>query len=132
MPEAGVHVAVLAKAYAVTRISLAAVVVMLGAECDRLLAVFTPFWTSTGVVVLTPLNDRMPPAEPLDELNVQLYVAGSLLPATFQYVASDEELPETLLRRRTSVQPAGAVIVAVDGRTAMTAIITLPATVLAG
>jgi hypothetical protein len=65
MPEGGVHVAALLKACEVTSISFAAVVVMLGAACVRLLAVVWPSSTSTGVVLSTPENVWMPPTAPV-------------------------------------------------------------------
>ena len=52
--------------------SLADVVVMLGRGVAEQLAVLAPFSTSIGLVTSTPVNDWMPPAEPVDALSVQV------------------------------------------------------------
>ena len=70
IPAGGVHVADDENACDVTIMSFAAVVVTLGAACVRLLAVAAPFSTSTGFATSTPEKDCMPPAEPVDVLNV--------------------------------------------------------------
>jgi hypothetical protein len=71
MPVGGVQVAAEAKECEVTIIVLATVVVTSGVAWVRPLAVFCPSSTSIGVVVSTPVNVWIPPAEPVEVLNVQ-------------------------------------------------------------
>src|SRR4051794_39723929 len=66
-----------------------------------------------------PPSAKVVPAE-----KFQLKDEGSDEPATFRYTASELVWPLVLSLRRTRVQPEGAVIVAVDGRTETAAIIT--------
>jgi hypothetical protein len=65
MPAGDVQVAELPNAYDVTSIALDTVVVTLGDECDRPLAVLAPASTSMGVTLSTPMNVWMPPAAPV-------------------------------------------------------------------
>ena len=82
IPAGGVQVAPEANAWAVTSIVLATVVVTLGVACESELAVACPFSTSTRVVVSTPLNELIPPADPVEDENVQVCDADSPTTAT--------------------------------------------------
>jgi hypothetical protein len=72
IPAGGVHVDAEVMLWLVTTRVLATLVVTLGADCERLDAFAVPALTSTGVTGSTPEKATMPPAEPVDVLNVQL------------------------------------------------------------
>ena len=68
IPAGGVHVAALANACDVTIITPLTDGVMLGAVCCSELAVARPLDWSIGLIVLTPVNDWMPPTAPSWEI----------------------------------------------------------------
>src|SRR5688572_26402149 len=72
MPVGVVQVARLDRSWNVTSMVLALVVVRLGAGWDSETGVGSPNSTWIGFAVSTPRKVRMPPAEPFDEVNVQV------------------------------------------------------------
>ena len=67
----------------------------------------------------------MPPVAPAgDPPSVHEYDAGSVAVATFLYTSNELEVADALSIRRTSVQPAGRLTVAVEGVTPIEAIMT--------
>jgi hypothetical protein len=65
-----------------TSIVLETLVTMLGAVCVSPKPVACPFSTSMGLTVSTPKNEEIPPADPVEVENVQVWLDGSPTVAT--------------------------------------------------